>query len=168
MKISELENCPDWLREADTENANVEIIDGAVQWCSGTWNNGTWEGGTWENGTWLGGTWKSGGWWNGTWNDGTWNDGTWEGGLWVGGTWVGGSWESDNIQTIRFKYFPRLNGDKTITIGCKTKTREEWDKWFAGTEEYKTPRGTEAFQKIVFSYQQFIAYAETFNLIPKK
>ena len=94
MKIEELENCPKWLKEARTENADVEIIDGAVHWFSGTWNNGTWEGGTWENGTWLGGTWKSGGWWNGTWNGGTWKEGVWKGGVWYAGTWNRGIWTS--------------------------------------------------------------------------
>ena len=207
MKISELENCPDWLREADTENANVEIIDGAVHWFSGTWNNGTWEGGTWENGTWLGGTWKSGGWWNGTWNGGTWKEGVWKGGVWYAGTWNRGIWTSgtwcDGIwesgtwcdgtwervtwcngiwlagtwktgvwesgyQTIRFKYSPLFVSPTQIKIGCKIKTRDEWDAWFASDEEYSTRRETSTFKLIEANYNAFIAYAETLNLIPKK
>ncbi len=47
MKISELENCPDWLREADTENADIMIIDGKVHWNNGIWYDGIWCDGTW-------------------------------------------------------------------------------------------------------------------------
>ena len=218
MKISELENCPDWLKNANTEDANVEIIDGVVHWYRGSWKAGTWERGTWHNGTWVNGiwedglwkdglwrngywidgtwrngdwdtgdwmngtwwdgTWKSGIWHNGrwlsgvwhtgTWNSGTWVDGTWEGGAWYGGVWEKGTWKGAGNQHQRIKYSPSLRKDKTITIGCKTKTREEWDKWFAGTEEYRTPRGTPTFKLIVANYKAFIAYAEELELIPKK
>ena len=218
MKIEELTDCPDWLKEAVTENADVTIVAGVVHWHSGIWHDGTWENGVWETGLWKGGTWKHGLWksgtweggtwhngfwhnghWNsgtwkfgtwvdgrwhkgiwengvwedgiwgdGTWNSGTWNAGTWEGGTWYGGVWENGIWKGAGNQYQRIKYSPSLRKDKTITIGCKTKSREEWDKWFAGTEEYKTPRGTPTFKLIVANYKAFIAYAEELELIPKK
>ncbi len=62
MKISELENCPDWLKEADTEDADVDIFDGVVHWYKGVWWGGTWEGGVWKGGVWEGGTWENGNW----------------------------------------------------------------------------------------------------------
>ena len=59
MKISECKNAPQWLIDAKTENANVEIDDsGYVTWYGGTWCGGTWCGGTWCDGTWRGGTWR--------------------------------------------------------------------------------------------------------------
>ena len=51
---------PAWLKAAETEDAQVEIIDGDVHWWGGSWKNGTWEGGTWEGGSWKGGTWEAG------------------------------------------------------------------------------------------------------------
>ena len=187
MKIEELTNCPDWLKEAVTENADVEIINGEVHWHSGTWisgkwHNGAWYNGVWWNGTWENGTWNWGTWKEGVWNDGTWNDGTWKGGIWkrgfwerglwhngiwLAGTWKTGVWES-GYQTIRFKYSPLFVSPTQIKIGCKIKTREEWDEWFAGDEEYSTRRETSTFKLIEANYNAFIAYAETLNLIPKK
>ncbi len=192
MKIEELTNCPDWLKEAVTENADVEIIDGLVHWHSGTWNNGTWNDGTWKNGvwkggiwkrgfwerglwhngTWLSGTWCSGTWISGIWEEGTWYNGTWERGLWHNGTWLSGTWKSgvweSGYQTIRFKYSPLFVSPTQIKIGCKIKTRDEWDAWFASDEEYSTRRETSTFKLIEANYNAFIAYAETLNLIPKK
>jgi hypothetical protein len=213
MKIEELENCPKWLKEANTENADVTIVDKLVHWHSGTWNNGVWEGGVWHNGTWndgfwrtgtflagewldgywysgywnsgtwcdgtwyngdwidgtwYKGTWKDGTWYNGLWNSGTWKHGTWKHGTWISGNWEGGIWKEAGNQHQRIKYSPSLREDKTISIGCKTKTRDEWDEWFAGKETFETPRGTDTFDLIEANYRAFIAYAEHLNLIPKK
>jgi hypothetical protein len=98
MKKTELKNCPQWLLDANTENENVEIVDGRLVWYGGTWKDGTWWNGIWYGGIWKGGTWKSGTWhdgtWhNGTWNDGTWNDGTWNDGIWNDGIWNDGIWK---------------------------------------------------------------------------
>lgn len=208
MKIEELANCPDWLKEAVTENADVDIIEGVVHWHSGTWHSGVWENGVWETGLWKGGTWKhglwksgtweggtwhSGTWRSGTWNYGTWNDGRWREGTWCNGIWEDGHWYSGywnngtwydgfwhngtwdrgslkkaHIRHQRFKYSPALRADNSIIIGCQTKTREQWDAWFAGDEEFETPRNSEEFKLIEANYIGFIAYAEQLNLIPKK
>jgi hypothetical protein len=50
MKIEELAGAPAWLREATTDNADVSLADGIVQWRGGTWRGGTWLGGTWHGG----------------------------------------------------------------------------------------------------------------------
>jgi len=48
MKISECANAPQWLRDADTVNANVEITsEGTVIWHAGVWYGGDWLGGNW-------------------------------------------------------------------------------------------------------------------------
>ena len=58
-------NWPQWLKEADTSNAQVEIKNGTVVWRGGTWRGGTWRGGEWHGGTWLGGTWYGNKWYDG-------------------------------------------------------------------------------------------------------
>jgi hypothetical protein len=103
MKKTELENCPRWLLDANTENENVEIVDGELIWHDGTWWSGIWYSGIWQNGIWHDGLWDYGIWENGTWEggiwiegfwyDGTWKNGVWKGGMWSGGTWEGGAWE---------------------------------------------------------------------------
>jgi hypothetical protein len=49
MNISDLQNCPQWLADASTSNADVEWVDGQVAWRGGTWRDGTWYGGTWRD-----------------------------------------------------------------------------------------------------------------------
>ena len=78
MKIEELENPPQWLLDADTNFANVEIIDGIVHWNGGVWRDGVWEDGIWHSGFFEGGTWKNGVWYDGIWENGTWYGGKWE------------------------------------------------------------------------------------------
>jgi hypothetical protein len=47
MKITELETVPNWLRDAETSEANVEIINGYIVWRGGVWHGGVWHGGEW-------------------------------------------------------------------------------------------------------------------------
>ena len=70
MKIEELENPPQWLLDAYTEDADVEIIDGVVYWYDGIWKNGIWNDGVWKDGTWQKGIWKDGTWYGGRWKKG--------------------------------------------------------------------------------------------------
>ena len=98
---------PQWLREAETEGAEVRIDRDVVTWEGGIWKKGTWKGGIWKDGTWMrgiweggiwmrgtwkGGIWKDGIWWDGTWKDGTWMRGIWKKGTWMRGTWMRGTW----------------------------------------------------------------------------
>ena len=49
--------------------------------------------------------------------------------------------------------------DNLLKIGCKTKTFEEWNKWFFDTdEEYETPRETENFKRIIANFLAVKAY----------
>ena len=50
MKIKELENPPQWLLDANTAFADVEIIDGIVHWNGGVWRDGIWHNGVWKDG----------------------------------------------------------------------------------------------------------------------
>lgn len=50
MKISELENKPDWLIRASTVDADVSVENGVVIWRGGEWRGGEWHGGEWHGG----------------------------------------------------------------------------------------------------------------------
>ena len=60
MKIEELENAPQWLLDAETHYADVDIVNGIVHWYGGVWEDGVWQDGIWENGVWQGGDWEGG------------------------------------------------------------------------------------------------------------
>lgn len=94
MRYKQLINCteselPQWLREADIEDAVIELCDGQLIWHSGGWGEGKLRDGTWlgdlrqyYGDAWLGFIeWRDGEWPDGTWYDGTWYDGLWNGGL---------------------------------------------------------------------------------------
>jgi hypothetical protein len=57
-------------------------------------------------------------------------------------------------QKVRYKSIPSLSrhlvqySAATIKIGCREKTAEEWEKWFAGDEVYLTPRSCNTFKDI--------------------
>jgi hypothetical protein len=55
------------------------------------------------------------------------------------------------------KWSNAIIGDK-IKIGCKEKTIEEWDLFFASDETYETDRNTEDFKQIQAVYLSYKAY----------
>ncbi len=147
---TEWPNCPQWLLDADTENEQVHVDEvGYVTRKGGTWHTGLWKNGTWKNGTWKAGTWV-----NGTWCNGIWKNGTWENGTWYNGTWKKG------VTGLRSKYSPRVTESGSVEVGCQEKTPAEWREWLDGTEEYGTPRGTEAFAYLRAHILATCLYAE--------
>ncbi len=58
---------------------------------------------------------------------------------------------------IYCKWSHAIIGDK-IKIGCKEKTIEEWDLFFASDEIYETDRNTEEFKQIEAVYLAYKAY----------
>ena len=175
------EQWPQWLQDARTDGALVRVVGGLVHWHGGdwhdgvwhdgvwhdgdwhdgTWYGGVWRGGDWHDGTWYGGVWRGGDWHSGTWYGGVWRGcdwlgGTWYGGVWLGGTWRGGEWLGGR-SSVRSKYIPMWDGSR-IHIGCKSGTIPEWDAWFAGDEQYETPRDTETFRLIHAHYQAIRAW----------
>ncbi|MGL6125765.1 pentapeptide repeat-containing protein [Chryseobacterium artocarpi] len=60
---------------------------------------------------------------------------------------------------IYMKWGIAIKGD-LLRIGCKEKTFEEWENWFAGTEEFSTERNTEDFKRIQASFLAYKAYYE--------
>lgn len=141
------ENAPQWLKDAKTENAVVEIeVSFGIEiviWKSGTWRDGVWRGGTWLGGVWRGGEWLGG----------TWRDGMWLGGTWRGGTWRGG------FRSICSKWYVTISLKGMIWIGCKEKTIADWDKWFKGKEIFSTPRDSQEFKMIYAHYRAMREYA---------
>ena len=133
MKISEIKNAPQWLLDADTKDADVDIIDGVVIWHSGTWKSGIWCSGVWKRGVWKRGIWQRG---------------TWQNGVWEGGVWKRGVWESGTQSAIRAMYIPLITNEGQIAVGCKTKSPEEWKKWLDSDEEYNTKRSDKEFASI--------------------
>jgi hypothetical protein len=110
MRKTELENCPQWLMDARTENEDVVIEFGKV--------------------------------------------------VWRGGTWWGGD------QGIRCKWCIYITSDGQLSIGCKTRTVQQWDSWFAGTEEYETKRDSDDFRRIRAAYMGFVVYCREAGLLP--
>ena len=94
MTIDELgDRCPQWLRDAQTSNADVSVSQYRyVTWCDGEWRGGVWRGGEWRDGEWHGGVWRGGEWCGGVWRGGVWRGGVWHGGVWRDGEWCGGVW----------------------------------------------------------------------------
>jgi len=124
---------PRWLKDANVEHADIEF----TELDRVIWNNGRWEGGTWRNGIWK--------------------DGRWEGGRWEGGLWEGG------FRIPMSKWFVTVSNDKLVKIGCKVKTIPEWDEWFAGSEEFDTPRDSEEFKLIRANYEAVKAFHLNMN-----
>ena len=60
---------------------------------------------------------------------------------------------------IYMKWGIAIKGD-LLRIGCKEKTFEEWENWFAGTEEFSTERNTDDFKRIQASFLAYKAYYE--------
>ena len=58
--MTDKKDWPQWLRDAETVDAVVDVVDGCVIWRGGTWRGGTWESGTWRGGIWQSGTWGRG------------------------------------------------------------------------------------------------------------
>ena len=61
------------------------------------------------------------------------------------------------------KWSNAIIGDK-IKIGCKEKTIEEWDLFFASDETYETDRNTEDFKQIKAVYLAYKAYLKHLNV----
>ena len=53
--------------------------------------------------------------------------------------------------------------NKIIKIGCKEKTIEDWDLFFASTKEFDTKRGTAEFKQIEAMYLAHKAYLTHLN-----
>ena len=99
---------PQWLRDADTENGEAEIVDGRVVWWGGSFRDGVWVDGdmlggvfwdgiwlkgnninaSWRNGDWRGGYFGRCAWYYGVFRAGEFH-GWWQDGLWRGGEFKG-------------------------------------------------------------------------------
>ena len=118
MKISQLTNCPDWLRDARTENADVDVFtDGWVTWKSGDFMGGDFMGGDFMGGDFIGGDFI--------------------GGDFMGGDFIGGTIKGSKALKIRahvglyaYQVSAALLADGTrwVQMGCLWKSLDEWDK----------------------------------------
>lgn len=76
-----------------------------------------------------------------------WQDGIWERGIWERGTW------QDGFKRIGFCKWNVYYSFDMIKIGCKIKSIEHWEFFFASNEEYSTKRNTHEFENIIKSYK---------------
>jgi hypothetical protein len=60
------------------------------------------------------------------------------------------------------KWTHSIKGNE-IKIGCKSKTIEDWDSFFASNEVYSTERNTEDFKQIQAVYEAYKAYLTFLN-----
>ena len=61
------------------------------------------------------------------------------------------------------KWTVTIINNEIIKIGCKSKTIEDWDLFFASTEEFETKRGTSEFKQIEAIYLAHKAYLTHLN-----
>ena len=147
MKISELVNAPQWLIDADTENADVAIIDGIVQWYSGEFRGGNFRGGdflggNFRGGNFLGGNFLGGNFRGGDFRGGEFRGGNFRGGNFWGGNFRGGNFRGGNVRGLaaeklrayvglypyQVSSFLTTDGKRYVQMGCLLKTLEEWEQ----------------------------------------
>ena len=177
--MTDQSNWPQWLRDADTRNALVEVtssgrvtwldgvwLDGVWrdgEWCNGEWLDGEWLDGVWLDGVWLDGVWRGGVWRDGAWRGGVWHGGEWCGGVWHGGVWHGGEWCGGWRTCNQASWTVVSNGDGFVRFGCQEMTVE---KALAIAEgRTKAPAGapgpdTREAQMLRASLKAMIAYDE--------
>lgn len=56
-----------------------------------------------------------------------------------------------------------ITDNKTINIGCESKTIEEWEQFFNSDEVLTTPRDTEEFKRIKAVFEACKAYINVMN-----
>jgi hypothetical protein len=159
-------NAPQWLHDARTKNAVVDISkSGRVIWYDGVWRGGVWRGGVWHGGYWHGGDWRNGVWrggvWGGgDWRNGVWHDGDWRGGVWHGGVWRSGVWRGGRQSASRCCWPVLVTDDGHISIGCQTRTVDEWDAILDGAPapEEAPRRGSNQWRLLRASYLAHRAY----------
>lgn len=83
----------------------------------------------------------------------------WKSGNFLGGNFLGG------IIMPHCRWVYGVSADGRISIGCETRTIEEWDEFFSEscTEQLSTPRDSVSFKKIRASYEATKAYLKIIN-----
>lgn len=74
-----------------------------------------------------------------------------------------GAYLSGAIMPIFCKWSIHGIVDGKIRIGCKTRSIEDWDKFFASDEVLTTPRNTPEFTQIRAVYESYKAYLNILN-----
>lgn len=154
---------PQWLRDADTENAVVETREGQVVWHDGVWINGVWINGDWLGGVWLGGVFRDGVWHGGDWINGVWLSGVWLGGVWQDGVWHGGDWLGGETTPSRAMFRVTSGVYGPISVGCQCRPAAEWLAIARGEIDAPPeapPRDSEAWKLLVAAVKAQIAWQE--------
>jgi hypothetical protein len=143
------------------------------EFLGGEFRGGYFLGGEFLGGEFLGGYFLGGEFRGGYFLGGEFRGGEFRGGYFLGGEFLGGEFLGGEFRGGYFLGGEFLGGvmnphckwrvcgvmpDGRVKIGCKEKTMEEWDAWFAGTEEFETKRGTKDFAKIHAMFLSLKAY----------
>ena len=133
MKISELTNCPSWLSEAITTNADVDVS--ATGWV--TWKGGDFCGGDFRGGDFCGGDFWGGNFLGGNFRGGDFCGGDFRGGNFRGGNFLGGKIKGQEAAKLRaycslycYQVSAVLmpDGSRWVQMGCLFKSLEDWEK----------------------------------------
>jgi hypothetical protein len=170
MRKSDLPECPHWLAEAETIDENVtwyaDMPGTWIIWHSGlfrgAFRGGAFRGGAFLGGEFLGGAFRGGAFLGGAFLGGEFLGGEFRGGAFRGGAFLGGAFLGGSTW-IRPFWHVLVHEDGQISVGCKRKTRAEWDAWFAGTEVYSHQRNTDEFRRIHGSYRALCVWLDTVN-----
>jgi len=166
MRKQDLPNCPEWLLKADTYNEDVEwSIFGYLIWNGGDFLGGDFLGGDFRGGNFRGGNFRGGNFLGGDFLGGNFLGGNFLGGDFCGGNFRGGNFLGGTMMPHN-KWRCGVESNGLIRIGCKVKSMQEWDSWFAGNETFSTPRGTKEFAKIQANYlavKTYVIFLEDFK-----
>jgi uncharacterized protein YjbI with pentapeptide repeats len=151
-------NAPQWLLDAKTENAEVDVTtSGWVTWNSGDFLGGDFWGGNFLGGNFLGGNFRGGNFrggdfWGGNFRGGNFLGGDFLGGNFLGGDFWGGNFRGGNFLGGNFRggsvkgnaalklrahvgLYPYqvtaallADGSRWVQMGCLWKSLEDWEK----------------------------------------
>jgi len=132
------------------------------EFLGGEFRGGEFLGGYFLGGEFLGGEFLGGYFLGGYFRGGYFRGGEFLGGEFLGGEFLGGYFRGGyflgGIMMPLCKWVYGFDNEGKIKIGCKSKSLEEWQKWFDSDEEYSTKRGTEDFKKIRACFEAAKAY----------
>ena len=140
MKISELRNAPQWLLEASTENADVDLVSGFVIWNGGVFSGGVFSRGLFSNGEFRGGVFRGVEFRDGVFSGGVFSDGVFSNGEFLDGKFIGGKFIGGRFRGFSGKLIRMANIDgslrEIILIRHKNGVQIEAGLFFGDSSEF--------------------------------
>jgi len=111
-------NAPQWLKDADTWNADVELVNGEVVWRGGEFSGGVFRGDVFRGGVFSGGVFSGGEFSGGEFRDGEFSGGVFSGGVFSGGEFRGGEFRGGEWRDERYERVPYMLAMLGIVPEC--------------------------------------------------